>query len=252
MRAFWKKKKIVVRKHGAEYVERPKKETVSQENRPNVQLAPAEESAGRDWSRFRIIIGAVIFCVLWAVLWGRAWYLQVIAAPELAARAQDQHEFTEKVQGRRGMIMDRTGQVMARSVESHSIYAEPGKIKDKLAAANALGPILNLEPQKLYDRLSTTRQPFIWLKRKVDDMMASQVENLHLAGVGLQTEYTRVYPFKHMAGQLLGFVDIDGKGLEGLERSLNARLASAPMKTVMRRDARGKKAVSPRPARISG
>ncbi|MCR5814340.1 MAG: PASTA domain-containing protein [Desulfovibrio sp.] len=232
------KKKVNERKRGAVYVSRKAPEAP----KPEKVERPMPEWAKRyDWSRFRIIIGAGLFCVFWMILWGRACYLQVIAAPELAARAQEQHEFTEQVQGRRGIITDRNGQVMARSVEAHSIYASPGKIADKVACANQLAPILGLEPQKLYERLTTQGRHFIWLKRMVDDMTASQVNALNIAGIGEKTEFVRVYPFKHMAGQLLGFVNTDGKGLEGLERSLDNRLASPSVEQVVRRDARGQR-----------
>ncbi|MBQ7606791.1 MAG: transpeptidase family protein, partial [Desulfovibrionaceae bacterium] len=93
----------------------------------------------------------------------------------------------------------------------------------------------------IHARLTKTKRHFIWLKRKVDDKTASQIANLHLSGIGLKTEYTRVYPFKHLAGQLIGFVNTDGKGLEGLERSLDARLASPSVEQIVKRDARGKR-----------
>lgn len=235
---FRKKKKVTERKRGAVYVTHEAPEAAKPEKS---ERAMPEWAKRYDWSRFRIIIGAGLFCLFWAVLWGRAFYLQVIAAPELAARAQEQHEFTEQIQGKRGIITDRNGQVMARSIEAHSIYASPGKIIDKVACANQLAPILGLDAQKLYERLSTQGRHFVWLKRKVDDMTASQVSALQIPGIGEKTEYVRVYPFKHMAGQLLGFVNTDGKGLEGLERSLDNRLASPSIEQVVRRDARGKR-----------
>ncbi|MBQ7457066.1 MAG: PASTA domain-containing protein [Desulfovibrio sp.] len=227
------KKKPEEKKRGAEYVT----EQPASEQKPSL----FSRIARRDWSRFRIVIGAMLFCFLWMVLWMRAVYLQVIVGSDLAQRAQEQHEFTEQVQGRRGILTDRNGQVMARSVEAQSIYASPGKIADKRKVANALGPILQIEPKVLYERLTKTKRHFIWLKRKVDDMTAANVANLNIPGIGRKTEYTRVYPFKHMAGQLLGFVNTDGKGLEGLERSLESRLQSPAVEHVVRRDAKGKR-----------
>ena len=70
----------------------------------------------------------VVFCLLWAGLWGRAWYLQMIEGPRLAERARRQHMASELVTGRRGMIFDRNGQVLARSIEARSIYARPQEI----------------------------------------------------------------------------------------------------------------------------
>ena len=107
-----------------------------------------------DWGKARIAAVVAIFCVLWLGLWGRAWYLQMIEGPRLADKARRQHMATELVTGKRGMIMDRNGQVLARSVEARSVYARPQEIQDFLTMANTLGPILGIEPQKLYDELS--------------------------------------------------------------------------------------------------
>lgn len=194
-----------------------------------------------DWSRARINVVVVCFCLIWAGLWCRAWYLQMIVGPRLADRANRQHTATELVTGRRGMIYDRNGQVLARSVEARSVYAKPREIQDFLSMANTLGPLLGMEPQKLYDELSRTSRRFVWLRRKVDDYTAEAVRRANIPGIGLTKEYDRVYPFKHLAGQLLGFVGLDDKGLEGIERSLDGRLGSLPTRQVVQRDATGRR-----------
>lgn len=194
-----------------------------------------------DWGRIRIKMVVVVFCLLWAGLWGRAWYLQMIEGPRLAERARRQHTASELVTGRRGMIFDRNGQVLARSIEARSVYARPQEIEDFKAMANTLGPILGIEPQKLYDDLANTKRRFVWIKRKVDDFTAEAVHKSSIAGIGLSKEYDRVYPFKHMAGQVLGFVGMDDKGLEGIERSMEARLGCIPTKQIVQRDAMGRR-----------
>lgn len=194
-----------------------------------------------DWSRARINVVVVCFCLIWGGLWCRAWYLQMIEGPRLADRANRQHTATELVTGRRGMIFDRNGQVLARSVEARSVYAKPREIQDFLSMANTLGPLLGMEPQKLYDDLSKTSRRFVWLRRKVDDYTAEAVRRANIPGIGLTKEYDRVYPFKHLAGQLLGFVGLDDKGLEGIERSLDGRLGSLPTRQVVQRDATGRR-----------
>lgn len=194
-----------------------------------------------DWGRARIRLVVVMFCLLWAGLWGRAWYLQMVEGPRLADRARRQHMASELVSGRRGMIFDRNGQVLARSVEAKSVYARPQEVADFRLMADTLGPILGVEPQKLYDDLSRTKRRFVWLKRKVDDYTAEAVRRADIPGIGLSKEYDRVYPFKHMAGQVLGFVGMDDKGLEGIERSMDARLGCTPTRQIVQRDAMGRR-----------
>ena len=197
--------------------------------------------AAIDWGRMRINGIVLLFCLFWVVLWGRAWHLQMIRGPQLAAEAGRQHTKSELVTGRRGMIFDRNGQVLARSVEARSVYIRPGEIEDAQAVANAMAPILGLNSQDLQTTIATTKRRFLWLKRKVDDYAATSVQKANLAGVGLAREYDRIYPFKHMAGQVLGFVGLDGKGMEGLEYFMEERLGCPPTRQIVQRDATGRR-----------
>lgn len=194
-----------------------------------------------DWGRFRInaIIG--VFAIFGLILWGRAWHLQMMEGPKLADRARRQHMASELVSGRRGLIYDRNGQVLARSVEARSVYANPHEIANPAAAAAKLAPILGMEKDKLQAELAKDDRRFIWLRRKIDDSTARAVRKAAIPGIGLSREYDRFYPFKHMAGQLIGFVGMDDKGLEGLERSLDSKLGSMPVLQLVQRDAMGRR-----------
>ncbi len=197
--------------------------------------------AGVDWGRVRIRGVFILFALCLAALWCRAWYLQMVDGPRLAEYARRQHVTSELVAGRRGNIMDRDGQVLARSVEALSVYATPGDVTDPLLTANTLGPILGVNPQTIYDKIARAKNKFVWLRRKIDDYTAGAVRMARLPGIGLSKEYERVYPFKHMAGQLLGFVGDEEKGLEGLERALNDRLTCQPTRQIVQRDATGRR-----------
>lgn len=197
--------------------------------------------AGLDWPILRIRIVMGLFCLLWIGLWARAWYLQMIAGPHLADRARRQHTASELVAGKRGVITDRNGQALAMSVEVTSVYARPAEIDNLSHAVKTLAPLLGLGQEKTASLLSDEKKKFVWLKRKIDDKTADAIRKASLPGIGLSREYDRFYPFKHMAGQLLGFVGMDDKGLEGLERSLDGRLGSMPVRQIVQRDAMGRK-----------
>lgn len=197
-----------------------------------------ERIAGKSW---RIKVAAAIFCVIWGCLWARAWQLQMLEGPRLAHKAQRQHVKSELVSGRRGMIYDRNGQVLARTVDARSVYVKPQEVEDLAKMASTIGPIVGREPQELFTQLSESTSRFVWLKRKVDDLTASRIQEANIRGVGLSREYDRVYPFRHLAGQVLGFVGMDDKGLEGIERALEPRLGGMKSWQEVQRDARGRR-----------
>lgn len=196
--------------------------------------------SGVDWERVRFRLAAGLFAALWVMLWFRAFYVQLIRGPELEIMAERQHSYTELVEARRGNIYDRNGQALARSVECRSIYANPREVADIEATAAALAPILNADQNALFRQLNQKRS-FVWLARKVDDATALAVQKAGLAGVGMTREYERVYPFRHLAGQLLGFVGLDNKGLEGLEHSFDNVLAGMNQRNVIQRDGTGRR-----------
>lgn len=192
-----------------------------------------------DWARLRFQAAAALFLLVWGVIWLRAGYVQLVHGPELQVMASRQHSYTELVEAKRGNIYDRNGQALARSVECRSVYANPREVEDVQATAEALAPLLGIKASTLQKQLSQNRS-FIWLARKIDDATAAEVKNAGIKGVGLSREYERVYPFKHLAGQLLGFVGLDNVGLEGLERSFEADLAGMPQRNVVQRDGAGR------------
>ncbi len=194
-----------------------------------------------NWGIFRIKFVACCFVLFWMVLWGRAWYVQVLEGPRLADKASRQYLSSVLVTGKRGPILDRNGQVLARSVESRSVYIRPQDVQDVKGTAKQLSAILSIPVAKIEEQLVKKSRKFIWLARKVDDHTAQAVQDAKLAGIGLSKEYNRVYPFKQMAGHLLGFVGVDDQGLEGIERAFDSELASVPTRRLVQRDALGRR-----------
>lgn len=194
----------------------------------------------RDWPGIRLTVVALLFGALWLTLWGRAFQVQVLKGEELAQMAKRQHLVSEFVSGERGRIFDSQGRVLAQSVKCSSVYARPRLVESRPAAARELGRILGIPVRDVNRKLASTR-PFVWLARQVNDREASLVEALDLPGIELVQEYKRFYPNGHLAGQLLGFTGTDGQGLEGLERSLQSRLAGKSDETIVQRDARGRR-----------
>ncbi|MEW5773820.1 MAG: penicillin-binding transpeptidase domain-containing protein [Thermodesulfobacteriota bacterium] len=204
-------------------------------------MRPAVQArTGRDWGRVRLAAVAGVFGVLWLALWGRAFQVQVLMGPRLSEMASRQHEVAESVRGERGRILDRNGRELAVSVRAPSVYARPLEIEDPAAAARALAEALGERTPNVLAKLAG-RTNFVWLERQIGDRAAARVAELKLPGVYLVDEYRRLYPGGHLAGQLLGFVGVDGEGLEGMEKSFDAHLAGRTVRQAVSRDASGKR-----------
>lgn len=242
MRFFSARKKSRFAKHAeGKYASRKSVTAKISQKKPERFAKLKSFTAKFDWGKIRINGIICLFCIIWVCLWGRAWHLQMIAGPGLADKARKQHMAIELVSGKRGRIFDRNGQTLARSVEVRSVYANPAAVEDIDKTATILAAILELDSEKLKTLLSSSQRHFMWLKRKIDDTTAKAIKKANLPGIGLSKEFERFYPFKHMAGQLLGFVGMDDKGLEGIERSLDSTLGVLPVRQLVQRDAMGRR-----------
>ncbi len=193
-----------------------------------------------DWSSFRFCCIAIIFCAVWGGLWIRAGYIQLWEGNSLAEKARRQYVSLEIVSIPRITITDRNGQVLAKSVECYSVYADPLQVEDSSRAVTLLAEYLG-ESQEKYRKLLSKSGRFVWLKRHIDDATAMAIRHAKIPGIMLVKEYERVYPYKQVAGQLLGFVGVDGIGLEGIERTFNEYLSTVETKQFVQKDASGRK-----------
>ncbi len=193
-----------------------------------------------DWVRVRLWCVAVVIFASWIVLWGRTAFVQLIDGPRLAERARRQHISSEVIDLPRGMITDRNGVPLARSVECRSVYANPSLIQDIRRTAETLAPIVHIPQAQIQSRLEKGRR-FAWIARRIDDATAAAVRKISLPGIELVREYERVYPYKQVAGQLLGFVGSEGNGLEGIERAFDDPLAASSARQLVQRDALGRR-----------
>lgn len=195
--------------------------------------------ASIDWNGVRFRTVAVLFFIVWGALWVRAGYVQLWEGPFLAERARRQHMSAETVSMPRGMITDRNGHILARSVECRSVYANPNAVTDVDATSTALAGLLGRPVDQIRPLLAKKRS-FVWIARRVDDATAEAIRQADLPGVELSREYERIYPYRQVAGQLLGFVGLDGKGLEGVERSFDDQLGGLSVRQAVQRDASGR------------
>ncbi|MET0648864.1 MAG: penicillin-binding protein [Pyrinomonadaceae bacterium] len=183
-----------------------------------------------------------VFLCLWMLLVGaRLAYLQTSQHEWLSRRARVQQLDEEPLQAPRGLILDRQGRELARSIDVDSFYADPREVEDVEAAAAALGRVLNIDSVGLSTRLKeakSARRGFLWLARRVEDEQASAVKTLKLKGVYSTEEQRRRYPNGALASHVLGFVGLDAKGLAGVEQVYDAALTGEAGRLALDTDAK--------------
>jgi cell division protein FtsI (penicillin-binding protein 3) len=185
--------------------------------------------------RLLIVAGVAL---LWAVaVFGRLGYLQLFRHSEYMLRAQRQQQRTIDITPKRGSIYDRNLHPLAMSVPVDSAFAIPGELADEPLAARLLSGVLGIPREDLEARLGSSRS-FVWIARKLSPDKKEAVEALNLKGVYFQKENQRIYPKRHLASHVLGFVDLDDKGLSGIEYELDNQIRGKSEKIIVMADAR--------------
>jgi len=200
-------------------------------------------------NRKRLLVLLVAVTLLLMILMGRLGYIQLVWGRELQIKAYDQWNRSLDVYPQRGIIYDRTGEiVLAQSASADSIAARPSQIQDPRDTAAKLAAILNLDEDELYKKLSDRNQSEVWIKRQVTRDEANQVRSLNIKGIYFTEEPKRYYPNGNLASHILGFTmkysepGIGLKGQEGIELYYDKYLTGIPGRIMMETDARGREA----------
>jgi len=177
--------------------------------------------------RLAIIVGIGL---LWGVAIGsKLIRLQVKEHDWLRDRAERQQQTTIELSPMRGIIYDRNGLAMARSVEVKSLYCCPAQVSDPENLADKLSGILGMDSDVIYRRL-TANAVMAAIKRKLTEKELALVERLNAAGLQYVGEMKRSYINGQAASQVLGFVDIDEHGQGGIELTYEKVLRGQPGK----------------------
>ena len=232
---------------------------------------------GTNLITWRFALVCVLLVLVFLTLVARAAYLQVIEPDKAREENAKRTVRVEKLKVQRGMIFDRNGKELAVSVPVVSVYADPKALdksitkkviraarkndEDHKALADnviemtrrkqlwynndirwrELADVLQIKPEAVDSRLrdDITRR-FVYLKRQVTPAVANYIRQLRLPGIHLLDESKRFYPSGEVTAHVLGFTNIDGKGIEGVERLFETALTGAEGKRTVRKDAQGR------------
>jgi cell division protein FtsI (penicillin-binding protein 3) len=190
----------------------------------------------------RRLLVSVLMLGGWAVgIEARLAYLQIVRYGHYTEKAENQQVRTIETTPERGDILDRSGNVLAYSVEVDSIYVVPTEVGDPDAAAAALCRALRdckaSDRKALAERIHRGRH-FAYVRRQVSADQAARVAALKLDGVGFVKENRRFYPNKELGAHLLGYVGIDNAGLSGLEATYDSLIRGHSGTMLVQTDAR--------------
>lgn len=172
--------------------------------------------ASRDRTR---LVGLAIG-LLFVLMAGRGGFLALSAAPSHAASFPLAASLETRAD-----IVDRHGELLATSVVSWSLWANPSLIWDGADAARQLAGVLtDINETDLAARLSDPDRKFVWVKRGLTPRQREHVVALGLEGLDFREEARRAYPRGVLAGQVLGYTNVDGKGIAGIELSYDDAL----------------------------
>jgi cell division protein FtsI (penicillin-binding protein 3) len=174
-------------------------------------------SARLDKSAPRIRLAAWVFLGVYGIIAGKL--LDFGLHPDPLAGVK--RAASDAIAAARPDILDRNGEVLATDIKVMSVFAEPRRIIDKDEAVELLTAVLpDVDARELRERLGS-RKGFVWVKRAVTPKQRQEVYHLGLPGVGFLPENKRVYPNGPIAAHVLGFANLDGIGMSGLEKYID-------------------------------
>ncbi len=132
----------------------------------------------------------------------------------------------------RANILDRNGEILATSLRTASLYADPKLVQNPKLAARRLARLLPGLPRNEAYALLTSKRRFIWIRRHLTPRQQYAINRLGIPGLYFQHEERRVYPHGHLAAHVVGFTGVDNRGLSGIEKSFDEALrnGSGPLK----------------------
>lgn len=195
--------------------------------------------------RFYVVFAVVV--LIYASLAARAAYIQIIE-PDMLKKQGDMRSLrVAENTVQRGSILDRNGDELAISVPVETVWADPKVIMDNNALAmtehwQALADVLGQKKSELTSRIvKYSSKRFLYIERQVSPAMANYIRELKIPGIRLRKESKRFYPAGEISAHLVGFTDVDDKGIEGVERVYDQLLTGTDGEKKFRKDAKGRK-----------
>ncbi|MEJ4046359.1 peptidoglycan glycosyltransferase FtsI [Erwinia sp. SLM-02] len=208
------------------------------------KLKRTEDKASFVSWRFALLCGGIFLALIGLLL--RVAYLQVINPDRLVREGDMRSLRVQAIPTSRGMISDRAGRPLAVSVPVNAIWADPKELHDKGGITldsrwKALSDALSIPLDQMATRVNANPNGrFVYLARQVNPAIGDYIKKLKLPGIYLREESRRYYPAGQVTSHLIGFTNIDGQGIEGVEKSFDKWLTGQPGERTVRKDRKGR------------
>ncbi|MFC1683515.1 penicillin-binding transpeptidase domain-containing protein [Candidatus Zixiibacteriota bacterium] len=188
----------------------------------------------------RTFLIAVLGICIWILLVGKLFSIQILQNDEYRQRGKDQHQRRLILSAQRGEIYDRDGVKLVFNLPVKSYYAVPEEVEDPQRLGQLFGQLLSKPAHHITASLKQ-KSCFVWLARKMGPVESGLIESWNLSGIYPLEEMERFYPGRCLGSQIIGFADVDNKGLEGIELQFDEQLRGEDGWIVVQMDARGRK-----------
>ena len=194
---------------------------------------------------WRFVTVCCVIVLAFTALFARTAWIQVVSPDRLRLEGDMRSLRTTVTSTTRGMIMDRNGEELAVSVPVQAVWADPKQIHEEHSLDNeqawhALADVLGLPRDKVLSRVENPKRRFVYLQRQVTPAVAEYIRKLRLPGVHLRPEERRFYPTGEINAQIVGMTNIDGSGIEGIEKSFDEWLTAQAGERRVRKDRTGR------------
>ena len=181
-----------------------------------------------------------LFCSMcgYLLLTGRLVFIELFRAEELQELAYEQQTRDRLITPKRGAILDRNGEGIALTETVNAVSVIPVQVKEKEKTAQFLAEMLDLEYDEVLEKIKQ-RVALVRIKTKVDTETAAAIRRANYAGVEVDEDVRRIYPYTSMAAQVIGFVGKDNQGIIGLEAKYDRLLEGERGKILTLTDSRG-------------
>lgn len=191
--------------------------------------------------RKRTLIFKIFLVLFWCVIIARLFSIQVINSDNYQAKCKKQAYIKTVIKPTRGIIYDRNHKALTMDIVQYSVSAHPYLVSEKNEIVRELSSALNVSPDK-YLKQFQSNKTFVWLEKNVPQAQIQNFVEKYQKTPGLLVERItqRQYPFGEIFGQLVGFTDIDNRGICGLELQLEPVISGTSGWKIVQRDGWGR------------